>query len=134
MAQIRVDGAKDLRRALNKAADKDSKEALKRANREGAEIVAREARVTVPKGKSLKLAGSVRATAGVASGAVRAGRAGVPYAGPIHFGWPARNIEPQPFLYEAADRRVDEVVSVYQARVQNIVEAVEASTRGAGGR
>jgi hypothetical protein len=134
MSQIQVQGAKELRRALNKAADKDSKMALKKANLEGAEAVAQEARTLVPRGKTLKLSESVRATAGVASGAVRAGRAAVPYSGVIHFGWPARGIEPRPFLYEAADARVDEVAGIYEQRVQEILDAIEASTRGAGGR
>lgn len=124
---VKVEGARELRRALNRAADADLKREMKAANRAAAEVVARQGRVEAPK-KTGRLAGSIRATAGVASGSVRAGRAAIPYAGVIHFGWPARNIEPQPFLYEAADRRLGEVVSIYQARVRAIAEAVEAST------
>ena len=33
---------------------------------------------------------------------VSVGRATVPYAGAIHWGWPARNISAQPFLTDAA--------------------------------
>ena len=125
--QIKVQGARELRRALNRAADQDLKKALKEANREAAETVADEAQNTVPVASGT-LAASIRATAGAASGAVRAGKASVRYAGIVHFGWPARGIEPRPFLYEAVDARVDEVSDVYYARVRAIAEAVEAST------
>ena len=32
---------------------------------------------------------------------VTAGRASVPYAGPINYGWPARNIAPSGFMQKA---------------------------------
>lgn len=52
----------------------------------------------------------------------------VPYAGPIHFGWPARNIEAQPFLWEAADDESDRVVSVYEDEVSKIVRKIDLMT------
>ncbi len=51
---------------------------------------------------------------------VSVGRKRIPYAGPIHFGWPARNIEANPFLYEAMDSRADEVRDVYAHRVDEL--------------
>ena len=53
---------------------------------------------------------------------VRAGFARVPYAGPIHFGWRKRNIQPQPFLYEALDKRRNEVFDRYNKEVRNILK------------
>lgn len=47
------------------------------------------------------LAGTLRAGRGKTKAVARAGRASVPYAGPIHYGWPRRNISPQPFLVAA---------------------------------
>ena len=44
----------------------------------------------------------------------------VEYAGPIHFGWPARRIKPQPFIYEATDRRKAEVSQLYAERLTSI--------------
>jgi hypothetical protein len=52
---------------------------------------------------------------------VRAGRTSVPYAGPIHFGWPAHNIEPTPFLYDALDQRRSEVIDLYEQRVGDLI-------------
>lgn len=47
------------------------------------------------------LAGTIRAGKGKTKAVVRAGGARAPYAGVIHYGWPARNIAPQPFLTNA---------------------------------
>lgn len=57
------------------------------------------------------LAASLRAGRGKTKAVVRAGRASVPYAGPIHWGWPARNIKPNPFLAEARDRTMPAIVN-----------------------
>jgi hypothetical protein len=45
----------------------------------------------------------------------------VPYAGPIHFGWPARNIRPNPFIYQVLDSRRDEVLKLYERRIDEII-------------
>ena len=54
-----------------------------------------------PPHKDGTLAGTLRAGRGKTKAVVRAGGRKAPYAGVIHFGWPARNIEPQPFLLDA---------------------------------
>jgi len=58
---------------------------------------------------------------------VQAGRASVPYAGPIHWGWPARNIEPQPFLTDAAVATEPR----WTAQYLEDVEAALAKVKGA---
>lgn len=63
-----------------------------------------------PIGPTRRLAGSVRAGRSKNKAVVRAGGARVPYAGPIHFGWPARNIKPQPFLTKTAEEKQPEAV------------------------
>ena len=57
-----------------------------------------------------------------------AGRKAVPYAGPIHFGWPARNIEPQPFLYDALDDKADEVAHLYGLGIEVLVDKLDRET------
>ena len=115
---IQVDGAKELRRAL-KAVDGGIDD-LKAAHAESAEIVERRAEQLVPRVTGL-LETTIRSTGQAAGGVVRAGRASVPYAGPIHFGWAGHNIEPQPFLYDALDDRTREVVEVYEKRVGSLI-------------
>jgi hypothetical protein len=48
-----------------------------------------------------RLAASVRGNRAKAKAVVTAGRASVPYAGPINYGWPKRNIEPRQFMQKA---------------------------------
>jgi hypothetical protein len=94
---VKVEGMRRLRRELKRAgvdlAD------LREVNLSAARTVAQAAH---PPRRTGALAGSVRPGASRTAGVVRAGGARVPYAGPIHWGWPARNIEAQPFLVDAA--------------------------------
>lgn len=48
-----------------------------------------------------RLQATLRPGRGKTKSVVRAGGARTPYAGVIHYGWPARNIAPQPFLADA---------------------------------
>jgi len=113
-----VQGINKLRRALLKL-DDQAREDFKQAGFDAATIVVKEAQTLVPK-RSGKLQKSIRANK-IASGAkVVAGKKIVPYAGVIHFGWARRNIRPNPFLYDAADNRVNEVMDTYLEQVFDI--------------
>ena len=112
---FRVEGLNKLLRALEQL-DGEAKQQFKVAGKTAGEIVAKEARGIVPV-RSGRLKESIKSGATGRGAVVRAGRKSVPYAGPIHFGWGRRNIFPQPFLYQAADRRVDEVVDQYLTQI-----------------
>lgn len=83
--------------------------------------------VIVPEGRRQSpvqtgdLRGTVRPGGRKDEGRVYAGTASVPYAGVIHFGWPAHGIEPNPFLYRALDRRRREVVDRYEKAVSKLI-------------
>lgn len=98
-----------------------------KVNREAAETVAKEGKGRAPR-LTGRLAKSVRAGANQKAGYVMAGNRQVVYAGPIHFGWPRRNIRAQPFLYDALDARKDEVIRKYEQRVGDLVERVGRET------
>lgn len=119
---VQVEGARELRRAL-KHMD-GALDDLTDTNRSAAETVEAEAERTAPR-RSGALAGDHRVSAGRTRSAVLVGRRSVPYAGVIHFGWPEHNIEPQPWLYEAADRRAAEVATRYRERVAELVRRVD---------
>lgn len=106
-----IDGLNKLRRALTKLDDAATDD-FKQAGFAAATVVVDEAKTLVPV-RSGRLRDSIRAAKVVSGGKVYAGRARVPYAGPIHFGWANRNIRPNPFLYDAADKRVSEVMDAY---------------------
>lgn len=65
------------------------------------EVAVPEAREQAPK-RSGTLARTVRGRGQQKGAFISAGFKRVPYAGPIHYGWPSRNIEANPFLERAA--------------------------------
>jgi hypothetical protein len=103
---------------------------LTKVNRKAAQPVYDRAREIVPR-RSGRLARSIKVRATARTAHVQAGKTGlVPYAGPIHFGWRRRNIEPQPFLYGALDDRRQEVADVYANYVGDLVERLDRETPG----
>lgn len=95
--QVQVEGARELRTSLKRCGDDLSD--LKEANTVVATTVARAAHPPMLTGQ---LAASIRPSGTKTAAQVRAGGARVPYAGAIHWGWPAHNITAQPFLADAA--------------------------------
>lgn len=123
-AGVRVEGARELRKSL-KAAGVEMAD-LKAVNANVAAMVASAASAAAPR-KSGRLAASVRGNKAVATARISAGTAGVPYAGPIHWGWPARNIEPQPFIADTALALQDQWVGLYEAGIADILAKVEGA-------
>lgn len=95
---FRIEGLGKTMRALSQAgADaEDMRDAMFRLGG----IVVQAARPRAPF-ETGRLSSTIRAGRGKTKAVVRAGGARTPYAGVIHYGWPARNIEPQPFLVDA---------------------------------
>jgi hypothetical protein len=121
---VRIEGLKEVRSAIRGISDdmdrNGAKGRLRVLNLEAAEVVKQKADGLVPR-RTGKLARSVRAAASQKSARVRAGYQRVPYAGPIHFGWPARGIRPNPFLYDALDARRGQVVEVYERGIDRLI-------------
>lgn len=130
---VQLEGAREFRRALRRTGN-DVRADLKSLHQDGARIVERQAEQLVPV-RAGTLKGTIRSSTTQTKGVVRAGYARVPYAGPIHFGWRARNIEPQPFLYDAVDERRAEVLDAYWNQVTRVARRhgldVRKSHRGA---
>jgi len=124
----RITGAKELRRALGRMDDgvKD----FTKIGQEAADVVSAEARALSPRGETLRLRRSVRSRASKTRSSVAAGGGRIVYAGVIHFGWPRHNIDPQPFLYDALDKRSDEVIRLYENRITALVQKLDRETPG----
>jgi hypothetical protein len=118
---VKVDGLKPLRRNLRRLGNDLSD--LKDANQQAASIVASAGAGRAPK-RSGNLAGSVRGNRAVGRAIVRAGGAAVPYAGPVHWGWPAHGIEAQPFIADAAVETQPVWLPAYEASIQKAVDKV----------
>lgn len=102
--RIRVEGLSRTLRALSKAgADAGDMRNLMHSI---GMLVVRAAHPPVLTGR---LAGTLRAGKGKTKAVVRAGGARAPYAGVIHYGWPARGIPAQPYLTQALNRTRSDV-------------------------
>jgi hypothetical protein len=123
MSRTRVD-AVQVRRNIRKMSDSvsrnEAKSDMKAIHLAGAELVKGDALPRVPN-RTGRLRQSVRAAGQAKAGVVRAGFKSVPYAGPIHFGWPKRNIFPQSFLYDAKDARRGDVVALFDQRLNELI-------------
>lgn len=121
-AGITVEGQRELRRSLRKAGD--DLEDLKGVHAEAAKIAESGARPIVPV-LTGQLAGTVRSSGTKTSAVLRAGKKAVPYAGPRHWGWPARGIEPAPFLADGAKRTEPQWVEVFYEYVKKATKKVK---------
>lgn len=118
---VEVEGARQLRRDLKRAGAELAD--LRAAHAAVAAYVAARSLPAAPH-KTGRLAASVRPGAQQGAALVRAGRASVPYAGPIHWGWAARNIAPQPWLWDTVQAEQDPIVTRYEAAIQALLEKV----------
>lgn len=125
---LEVDGARQLRRALKDAGL--SVQDLKDAHATIAQDVARVSDAKAPR-RTGALASSVRPAGTASASIVRAGRASLPYAGPIHWGWPARNITAQPWIAETAEDREPQAETVLLTALEAIIATIERSTPNA---
>ncbi len=119
---VEVIGAREFRRAL-KTLPKEYRREQAKIHKKVVRPVAKEAKTLVPR-RSGDLAGTIRALGSQAAGRVAAGKKSVPYAGPIHFGWPARNIKAQPFLTDALERRQNDVLKVWLVEQDRLIDKV----------
>lgn len=118
--RLEIEGLREITRDL-RALSKDSRDDMKDTHRKAGEIVAVAAKPLAPV-LTGRLSSTIVSAPTQRQGRVRIGRgASVPYAGPIHFGWPARRIKPQAFIYEALDGRRDEVLQAYARRMDQLI-------------
>jgi len=122
--KIKVENLKPLQKEIRKMKDTGLTKEVKAVNVKTATIVVDDSKI--PK-RSGALAKSAKAVNSAAYAAIRAGSAAkVPYAGPIHFGWRARGIEPNKFFHEAMKRKWPEVMTTYEEGIREVVRLLES--------
>lgn len=121
-AGIRIEGQRELRKTLRQAGD--DLEDLKAAHKAAAEVAAGGAKPLVPR-RSGELAGTIRAGGTKTQAVIRAGKKRVPYAGPIHWGWDARGIEPAPFLADGAKNTESTWVELFYQAMEKALKKVK---------
>lgn len=120
-ATVRVDGLRDLRRELRRAG-RDMTD-LKDANAAAAALVAGAARAGAPH-RTGSLAGSGRGNRAAGKATVSFGGARLPYAGPIHYGWPAHHITANPFVIDAALATEPQWLPLYEHDLAGIADSI----------
>lgn len=116
---VQIEGLKEVQYELTRLGV-DAKNDMKPAHKKAAEIVAAEASNKAPV-RTGQLRSTIRAFGRQRAGVVRIGTKQIPYAGPIIFGWPARRIKPNPFIYDAADSRRAEIAMAYSDRMSELI-------------
>lgn len=118
---VRVAGAAALRRELRRAGA-DLAE-LKAAHERVSAYVAAAAAPRIPR-RTGRLAATIRGNRAAGRASVNAGRASVPYAGVIHWGWRARRIRPNRFIYDTARDTEPVWLQFYQRDIERILAKV----------
>lgn len=134
---VKVDGINELRAALKKLADKSENKRLgmelKSEFRTAAAVVVADAKSEVERGRTAmskhgrartptgRLASTIRPKSALRGATIMAGGVNkVRYAGPIHYGWPRRNIQRNAFLTRAMWRNRDMVRDIMSRGVERI--------------
>lgn len=68
-----------------------------------------------------RLARDIRGNRAKSKAVVTAGRASVPYAGPINYGWPSRNIEPAGFMQRASDDMEPRAIAKLETEINRLI-------------
>lgn len=122
--KVEVRGASRLARTLRQAGDDLAD--LKDTHARVAEVVEEGALGLVPVASGW-LASTIRSTGTATAGFVRAGNKSTPYAGPIHWGWPKRNIKANPFAADAARLTEPTWARIYKAAVEKAIARIKGA-------
>jgi hypothetical protein len=121
--RVRVEGSRQARDSLRRAgAQLDD---LKEAHTEIANIIQPVAAGAAPR-RTGRLAGSGRASGSKREATVSFGNR-LRYARPIHWGWPARNISPHRFLWDAQQSTEPRWTQVYHQAIQRILDRIKGA-------
>lgn len=133
-AQVRVEGSRDLAKALSDIGGKELDRTLRGVHKRVADVIATRARSMAPV-RTGNLRASVRGTGSTRSASVKAGTAKrVPYAAAVIWGrkrgnvgsppgnHPGKNvIQGDPFLLEAGERYEDEAMETYVREMRQLL-------------
>lgn len=120
-ASFSLEGVDVLQRTMKKAGLEITE--LTDAHARASEIVAAAARSTAPR-RTGALASSIKSSKAKRTALVNVTSR---YAKPIHWGWPARNIEAQPWVSEAAQATEPQWLPLYEAAVQDALDQVRGT-------
>lgn len=121
---VEVEGLRQLRRTLKAAGV--SLQDLKDEHQKVADFVVRASAPRAPH-RTGRLAATVRGSGTQSGAVVRLGRAAVPYAGPIYWGWEAHHIKANQWVTEAATDTQEQWARMYLSALEHIIDSIEGA-------
>ena len=119
---VRVEGAREIRRAIRQAEGKGKAE-LVAIHKDAATSVAEQARRKVPT-RTGRLQRTIRPNGSVARASVSAGGARALHGRPVHSGVPSRGIRPTPFVTDAVSEQYPAIVRDIEQRYGDLAESI----------
>lgn len=116
---ISVEGEAQVKAALDKV-ERDLTDRLS-LNKELSEDLSKKASAMAPR-LTGELASSVKGNPSNEKAQILAGSNAVPYAGVQEYGWPAKNIQAQPYLRPAVFNNMGYIVEKYNNYIESIVK------------
>lgn len=123
---VEVQGLRTLRKTLKAAGV--SLEDLKAAHAAVARTVVQAAVPRAPR-RTGRLAADIRGAGQAGAAVVSVGRASIPYAKPIYWGWPKRGIKPNRFIHDAAAATENQWTGQYLSALEKIIDTVEGAPK-----
>ena len=116
---VAIEGLRETTRDLVKLGVEveDLKDVMASISRTGAEIAARHAPV-----KTGALRASIRGNRAKGKAVITAGKARVPYAGPINYGWPARGITASNFIAKTDAEMDTRAPQMFEDGISDLIE------------
>lgn len=124
VSRVELRGERELARGLENASSKLGN--LREAHQEAGALVRPIAASRTPV-RSGALRASLKNTADAKAATVSAGNSAVPYARPIHWGWPARNIRRNAFLWDAIKSTESRWIQVYEKAVNGLLRKIKGA-------
>lgn len=126
-ARIEVVGLKRLRASM-RAAGLDVRD-LRDLNKKAASVAEPWVRARTPVGPAERghIKSTVRSGGSGSAGVIRVGGKARPYAGVVHYGWPARNIRPNTWVVDAAKHSERAWTQVYIRGIEDILDRIEGA-------
>ena len=125
---IEIENLKALQKEVRNLRDKELNAEMKKANKAAAQVAVDAGKPKTPS-RSGRLEKTIKAANSARYAAIKAGSPSrAPYAGVIHFGWPRRNIKPQPFLDEAIREKFGDIRDTYEEALRAVAALLESKT------
>lgn len=124
---VGVDGLNNLARTMQAAGL--ALDDLKEAHARVAAVVVARATATAPWGPDVggHIKPSIRGAGQKGAAVIRVGRAAQPYPNPLHWGWPARHIKAQPFVWNAIADTQARWFDEYVTALNEIIDKIEGA-------